>query len=65
MNERNLPRFDTENIKRRICRLENLLGRPMTRDLLDIDLVSQVVMTLASECERFNTKLETNPQAFK
>lgn len=65
MNERNLPRFDTETIKRRLCKFESLLGRSLTNEVLDIDLAAQVVMSLASECERFGQSAEINPQSFK
>lgn len=65
MNERHIPQFNTETIKRRICQFENLLGRSLTRNELDIDLAAQVVMALASECERFGQYAEINPQSFK
>jgi hypothetical protein len=54
MNERHMPKFNTESIKKRLCQFENLLGRSLTRNALDIDLAAQVIMAFASECERFN-----------
>lgn len=65
MNERHMPKFNTESIKRRLCQFENLLGRSLTRNELDIDLAAQVIMTFASECDRFGSKAEINPQSFK
>jgi len=65
MNERHIPQFNTETIKRRICKFENLLGRSLTRNELDIDLAAQVIMALASECERLGSNVEINPKSFK
>jgi hypothetical protein len=65
MNERHMPKFNTESIKKRLCQFENLLGRSLTRNALDIDLAAQVIMAFASECERFNQVTEVNPQSFK
>ncbi len=50
MNERNMPSFNTESIKKRICRVESLLGRTFKNDPMDIDLMSQIIFTFAGEC---------------
>lgn len=56
MNERNIPVFNEENIKRQLAQLECLTGKTIERHPASLDLISSVVMAYARKCGVVNDR---------
>lgn len=54
MNERNMPSFTADEIKKRLCKLEALTGKTIDQHPVCLELIAQVVMTLARQCNLVN-----------
>ncbi len=50
MNERNMPEFTADELKRRLVRLETLTGKTIDQHPACLDLIASVAITLAAEC---------------
>ncbi len=50
MNNRNMPEFTADELKRRLVRIETLTGKTIDRHPACLDLIASVAITLAAEC---------------
>lgn len=50
MNERNIPEFTADELKRRLARIETLTGKTIDQHPACLDLIASVAIDLAVEC---------------
>ncbi len=55
MNERDMPEFTADEIKRRLVRIEALTGKTIDQHPVSLEIIASVVMALASECNLIPT----------
>lgn len=50
MNERDMPEFTADELKRRLVRIETLTGKTIDQHPACLDLIASVMIALAVEC---------------